>query len=146
MENTNESVSAGTYVFLLFLTLINIMNFVDRQLLASFANWIVPELGLTDTEFGLLTGLVFLFFYSVAGVFMGMLADRYNRIRLISIGLALWSALTAASGAAKGFVSLAIPRLFIGVGESMLTPNATSLLADKFPPSRRGFALSLIHI
>ena len=65
MENTNESVSAGTYVFLLFLTLINIMNFVDRQLLASFANWIVPELGLTDTEFGLLTGLVFLFFYVV---------------------------------------------------------------------------------
>ena len=119
MENTDESVSAGTYVFLLFLTLINIMNFVDRQLLASFANWIVPELGLTDTEFGLLTGLVFLFFYSVAGVFMGMLADRYNRIRLISIGLALWSALTAASGAAKGFVSLAIPRLFIGVGESL---------------------------
>ena len=113
MENTRESVSAGTYVFLLFLTLINIMNFVDRQLLASFANWIVPELGLTDTEFGLLTGLVFLFFYSVAGVFMGMLADRYNRIRLISIGLALWSALTAASGAAKGFVSLAIPRLLL---------------------------------
>ena len=63
MENTDESVSAGTYVFLLFLTLINIMNFVDRQLLASFANWIVPELGLTDTEFGLLTGLVFLSFF-----------------------------------------------------------------------------------
>ena len=122
------------------------MNFVDRQLLASFANWIVPELGLTDTEFGLLTGLVFLFFYSVAGVFMGMLADRYNRIRLISIGLALWSALTAASGAAKGFVSLAIPRLFIGVGESMLTPNATSLLADKFPPSRRGFAIGVYYM
>ena len=146
MENTDESVSAGTYVFLLFLTLINIMNFVDRQLLASFANWIVPELGLTDTEFGLLTGLVFLFFYSVAGVFMGMLADRYNRIRLISIGLALWSALTAASGAAKGFISLAIPRLFIGVGESMLTPNATSLLADKFPPSRRGFAIGVYYM
>ena len=55
MENTDESVSAGTYVFLLFLTLINIMNFVDRQLLASFANWIVPELGLTAVSYTHLT-------------------------------------------------------------------------------------------
>ena len=60
----------------MFLTLLNVMNFVDRQLLASFANWIVPDLGLTNTQFGLLTGLIFIFFYSVAGVFMGVLADR----------------------------------------------------------------------
>lgn len=137
---------AKDYFFLSFLTLLNVMNFVDRQLLASFANWIVPDLGLTNTQFGLLTGLIFIFFYSVAGVFMGVLADRVNRTRLIAAGLALWSALTALSGMAKGFVSLAIPRLFIGVGESIMTPTAMSLLADRFPASRLGFASGVYYM
>ena len=137
---------AKDYFFLSFLTLLNVMNFVDRQLLASFANWIVPDLGLTNTQFGLLTGLIFIFFYSVAGVFMGVLADRVNRTRLIAAGLALWSALTALSGMAKGFVSLAIPRLFIGIGESIMTPTAMSLLADRFPASRLGFASGVYYM
>ena len=141
-----QGASGRDYGFLLFLTLLNVMNFVDRQLLASFANWIVPDLGLTNTQFGLLTGLIFIFFYSVAGVFMGALADRVNRTRLIAAGLALWSALTALSGMAKGFVSLAIPRLFIGVGESIMTPTAMSLLADRFPSSRLGFASGVYYM
>jgi MFS family permease len=119
-----EQTLPGSVPFLLLLTVLNVMNFVDRQLLSSFANFIVPDLNLTNTEFGLLTGLVFLFFYSTMGIFMGVLADRVNRTRLIAIGLASWSVLTALSGAAKGFVSLAIPRMFIGVGESMMTPSA----------------------
>ena len=146
MVEDDKSASARDYGFLMFLTLLNVMNFVDRQLLASFANWIVPDLGLTNTQFGLLTGLIFIFFYSVAGVFMGVLADRVNRTRLIAAGLALWSALTALSGMAKGFVSLAIPRLFIGVGESIMTPTAMSLLADRFPSSRLGFASGVYYM
>jgi MFS family permease len=146
MVEDDKGTSAGDYGFLMFLTLLNVMNFVDRQLLASFANWIVPDLGLTNTQFGLLTGLIFIFFYSVAGVFMGVLADRVNRTRLIAAGLALWSALTALSGMAKGFVSLAIPRLFIGVGESIMTPTAMSLLADRFPSSRLGFASGVYYM
>lgn len=142
----DQGASGRDYGFLMFLTLLNVMNFVDRQLLASFANWIVPDLGLTNTQFGLLTGLIFIFFYSVAGVFMGVLADRVNRTRLIAAGLALWSALTALSGMAKGFVSLAIPRLFIGVGESIMTPTAMSLLADRFPSSRLGFASGVYYM
>lgn len=141
-----QGASARDYGFLMFLTLLNVMNFVDRQLLASFANWIVPDLGLSNTQFGLLTGLIFIFFYSVAGVFMGVLADRVNRTRLIAAGLALWSALTALSGMAKGFASLAIPRLFIGVGESIMTPTAMSLLADRFPSSRLGFASGVYYM
>lgn len=141
-----ESVQPGSMGFLMFLTLLNIMNMVDRQLLASFANYIVPDLQLTNTQFGLLTGLVFLFFYCTMGLFMGMLADTTNRTRLIAIGLALWSALTALSGAARGFVSLAIPRMFIGVGESIMTPSAMSLLADRFPASRLGFASGVYYI
>ena len=146
MTDSEESVSAGSYAFLGFLTLLNVMNFVDRQLLASFANFIVPDLGLTNTQFGLLTGLFFLTFYSAAGLFMGALADTVNRTRLISFGLGAWSILTALSGAAKGFVSMAIPRMFIGVGESIMTPTAMSLLADRFPSSRLGFASGVYYM
>lgn len=136
----------GSMGFLLFLTLLNVMNFVDRQLLASFANFIVPDLALTNTQFGLLTGLVFLFFYSTMGLFMGMLADKVNRTRLIAVGLASWSVLTALSGAARGFISLAIPRMFIGVGESMMTPSSMSILADRFPTSKLGFASGVYYM
>ena len=141
-----EKIGSSSYVFLTFLTLLNVMNFVDRQLLASFANFIKPDLNLTNTEFGLLTGLVFLFFYSFMGVFMGFLADTVNRTRLIAVGLALWSGLTAASGLAKGFVSLAIPRMFIGVGESIMTPTSMSLLADRFPSRLLGFASGFYYM
>ncbi len=132
--------------FLAFLTLLNVMNFVDRQLLGSFANWIMPDLGLSNTQFGLLTGLVFIFFYSFMGLFMGALADMVNRTRLIAAGLALWSALTAVSGMARGFVSLAIPRMFIGVGESIMTPTAMSLLSDRFPSRWLGLASGIYYM
>ena len=142
VDNTTDSdyMMPGSMSFLAFLTLLNVMNFIDRGLLGSFANFIVPDLGLTNTEFGLLTGLVFLFFYSTMGLFMGALADRVNRTRLIAAGLALWSILTAVSGAARGFVSLALPRMFIGVGESIMTPTSMSLISDRFPSSKLGFA------
>lgn len=140
-----ETVPASSYAFLGFVTLLNVLNFVDRQLLASFANYIVPDLGLTNTEFGLLTGLVFIVFYSVMGLFMGAAADVFHRPRLIAAALALWSALTAASGAARGFVSLALPRAFIGIGESACTPTSMSMLADRFPASRLGFAAGVYY-
>lgn len=131
---------------LALLTLINVLNFVDRQLLSSFANFIKPELQLTDTEYGLLTGMFFIIFYAAAGLFMGVLADRMHRGRLIAVAIALWSVLTAASGAARGFASMAGPRALIGVGESALTPSATSLLADRFSPAQRGLAAGLYYM
>ena len=78
-EDTSQQREAtvGDYGFLMFLTLINVFNVVDRQLLASMANWIKPELNLTNTQFGLLTGLIFIVFYAVAGVFMGVLAGMF---------------------------------------------------------------------
>ena len=136
MSGADDRVHSSSYLFLAFLTLLNVMNFVDRQLLASFANFIVPDLGLSNTQFGLLTGFAFIVFYAAMGLFMGALADRVHRPRLVAAGLALWSLLTAASGAARGFATLAIPRMLIGVGESVLTPTSMSMLADRFPPSR----------
>ena len=141
-----DKISSSDMAFLGLLTILNILNMLDRNLMSAFANYIVPDLGPSNTEYGLLTGLVFLIFYSVAGLYMGMLADTVNRTRLISFGVTLWSALTAASGLAWNFVSMAIPRMFIGVGESILTPSAMSLLADRFPQSRLGFAAGFYYI
>jgi len=134
------------YPLLFFLTLLNMLNFVDRQLIASFANFIVPDLGLTDTQFGFLTSLAFIAFYSVMGLFMGVLADTVNRPKLIAFGVVLWSVFTALTGNAKGFVTMAIPRMFIGVGESILTPTSMSLLSDSFPEKRMGFAAGFYYM
>ena len=134
------------YRLLFFLTLLNLLNFVDRQLIASFANFIVPDLGLTDWQYGILTGLAFVFFYSIMGLFMGTLADKYNRPRLIGFGVLMWSVFTALTGAAKGFISMAIPRAFIGVGESILTPTSMSMLSDSFPANRMGFAAGVYYM
>ncbi|MFT5691765.1 MAG: MFS family permease, partial [Oceanicoccus sp.] len=148
LDNTlgEEKVAAKHYTFLGFLTLLNVLNFVDRQLISSFSNYIVPDLGLTNTEYGLLTGLVFIFFYAFMGLFMGALGDMVHRPRLVAAGLLLWSVLTAASGAARGFVSLALPRMFIGIGESVLTPTSMSMLGDRFPASKLGFASGFYYM
>src|SRR6188768_1442819 len=146
MTRPGEDAARGGYGLLALLTLMNVLNFVDRQLLSSFANFIVPDLGLSNTEFGLLTGLVFIVFYAVAGVFMGALGDMVHRPRLIGVAMFAWSALTAASGLARNFVGLALPRIFIGVGESALTPTAMSLLADRFPPEKRGFVSGFYYM
>ena len=139
----NNVVNPSDIGMLLFLTLLNVINFIDRQLLVSLSNWIKPELHLSNFEFGLLAGFVFMFFYAVMGLFMGAIADRVNRTRLIAFGLGLWSLLTMLSGAAKGFASLALPRMFIGVGESTLTPASLSLLGDRFPARWQGLVVGI---
>ncbi len=139
----NDVVRPSDIGMLLFLTLLNVINFIDRQLLVSLSNWIKPELHLSNFEFGLLAGFVFMFFYAVMGLFMGAIADRVNRTRLIAFGLGLWSLLTMLSGAAKGFASLALPRMFIGVGESTLTPASLSLLGDRFPARWQGLVVGI---
>lgn len=136
----------NAYRLLFFLTLLNLLNFVDRQLIASFANFIVPDLGLTDTQYGFLTTVPFIVFYSIAGLFMGVLADMVNRPKLIAFGVVLWSIFTALTGAAKGFISMALPRMFIGIGESILTPTSMSLLSDSFPSKKMGFAAGFYYM
>ena len=122
------------------------INFVDRQFISSFAPFLKSDLGLSDTEIGLLTGIVSIFFYTVAGLFVGTLADRYNRTKIIGIGVILWSAFTAISGFAKNFFTLAAPRLFIGVGESTITPTTMSILSDRYEQKRLGFAAGFYYL
>ena len=126
--------------------MLNVINFVDRQFISSFAPFLKSDLGLSDTEIGLLTGIVFIFFYTVAGLFVGTLADRYNRTKIIGLGVILWSAFTAISGFAKNFFSLAAPRLFIGVGESTITPTTMSILSDRYEQKRLGFAAGFYYL
>tara|TARA_B100000963_G_scaffold226639_1_gene197722 strand:- start:2454 stop:3674 length:1221 start_codon:yes stop_codon:yes gene_type:complete len=125
---------------------LNVINFVDRQFISSFAPFLKRDLNLSDTEIGLLTGIVFIFFYTVAGLFVGTLADRYNRTKIIGIGVILWSAFTAISGFAKNFFQLAAPRLFIGIGESTITPTTMSILSDRYEQKNLGFAAGFYYL
>jgi len=126
--------------------LLNILNMIDRNLLASFGPQVVADLNLSDSEFGLLTGIIFVFFYSIMGLVMGFLADRHHRPRLIAVGLLMWSVLTAFSGIAKSFLQLAVARVFIGVGESCLSPTSMSLLSDLFSPHKRGLVSAIFYL
>ena len=131
---------------LALLVLLNILNIVDRNLISSFGPQITQDLNLSDTQFGLLTGIIFGFFYTIAGIFVGRLADIVNRPRLIAVGLMVWSALTIVSGAAKNFVQIGLARLLVGVGEACLSPAAISMLADIFPSAKRGLAVSVYYL
>jgi MFS transporter, Spinster family, sphingosine-1-phosphate transporter len=142
---STEPVSRGAWGLLLFLTALNILNFVDRMLIASLAPLLIADLGLTRAQIGLLSGFGFVFFYTFVGLFLGMAADRFRRIPLIAAGVALWSAMTALSGWARSFLALAIPRIFVGVGEATLTPAALSMLGDSFPPRRLGLAVGVYY-
>ena len=138
--------SVKSFSVLGFLTVLNILNFIDRQLLTSFSNFIVPELGLTNTQYGILSGLAFIVFYSVMGVIMGAIADRVNRPKFMAFGVALWSLLTAASGLAKNFWMLFFPRIFIGIGESILTPTSLSYLSEHFNKRNMGFVAGFYYL
>jgi MFS family permease len=130
---------------LIFLTLLNVLNFVDRQLIASLAPLLIRDLHLTNAQIGLLAGFAFVFFYSVMGLVLGAAADRVSRPRLIAAGLALWSVMTAASGLARGFLHLAVPRMLVGVGEATLTPAALSMMADVLPRHRLALATGIYY-
>jgi len=140
-----DEVSGRSWALLGFLTLLNVLNFVDRHLIAALAPLLIEDLGLSRTEIGLLAGFGFVLLYTFVGLFLGLAADRWRRLPLIAAGLALWSAMTALSGWARSFVQLAIPRIFVGVGESTLTPAALSMLGDSFPARRLALATGVYY-
>ena len=132
--------------YLIVFLFLNIINFVDRNILFAFGDTIKTEFDLTNTQWGLLTGLVFLFSYSVASVFIGVLGDRFSRTKIIGIGIVFWSAMTSLTGIAKNIPTLFISRALIGVGESSLSPNALSMLCDVYPQSKRSLATATYYL
>jgi MFS family permease len=131
------------YSLLALLAFLNVLNFLDRQLLPAIGPRLVAEQRLTRTQLGLLVGFSFVAFFAVASLALGFFADRVSRTRLTALGVATWSAMTIATGAAQGFGQLALARLFIGLGEAALVPCALSLLADLFPARHLGLASGL---
>lgn len=118
-----------------------VLNFTDRQILAILLQSIKEEFLLSDTQLGMLGGLAFAVFYTTLGIPIARLADRHSRRTILSVSIALWSAMTALCGLATGFVSLLLARIGVGVGEAGGSPPSHSLIADYFPPEKRATAL-----
>jgi MFS family permease len=125
------------------LFLVYVLNFIDRQVPSILAQDIKADLGLSDAQLGFLYGTAFAIFYSLFGIPLGRLADSWYRGRLIAVGLAVWSAMTALSGLAGSFGQLAFARIGVGIGEASASPAAYSLLADYFPARRRARSLAI---
>jgi predicted MFS family arabinose efflux permease len=131
---------------LAILTLIYVLNFVDRQLIGILGQPMKLELGLSDRSLGLLSGVAFAFFYTTMGLPVARIAERRSRIGVIAISLGLWSAMTALCGVARTVPQLILARLGVGLGEAGYAPTAQSLIADLVPPERRATALSLFSL
>jgi predicted MFS family arabinose efflux permease len=104
---------------------------------------IKAELGLRDSQLGILTGLAFAAFYATLGIPVALWADRGNRRNIITLSLAIWSGMTALSGLTSSYIQLLLARMGVGIGEAGGTPPATSMIADLYPPSQRATALGI---
>ncbi len=128
---------------LLILVLVYTFNFIDRVIVGILAPPIKADLGLTDTQLGLLGGTAFALFYTGLGIPIARLADRYSRVWIMTAALALWSGFTAACGLAQSFAQLFLTRIGVGVGEAGGVAPAYSLVTDYFPTQQRARALAV---
>ena len=125
------------------LVLVYVLNFVDRQVLTILAEDLKRDLDLTDSDLGFLYGTAFGVFYALFGIPLGKLADSWHRVRLMSIGLTLWSSMTMLSGFSRNLGDLAGARIGVGVGEATASPSAYSLISDYFPKRQRATAIAI---
>lgn len=128
---------------LVLLTVVYGFNFVDRQILGILAPFIQEDLGLTNTQLGLLSGLLFAAFYTVVAIPIAWLADRYSRVNIISIALATWSGFTALTGLAGNFMQIGLARMGVGIGEAGGSPPSHSIISDMYPKEERAGALGV---
>ena len=126
-----RSVGISLYVLAL-LTVLHTLSLTDRFLIAAFGTQISVDLGLSNQQFGLVTGLTFTLFYASTGPVAGLLVDRFGPGRLLGVGVPIWSAMTALTGMAKSFLGLWLPRALVGVGEAILIPAASKILSTRF--------------
>jgi MFS family permease len=133
-------------VFLAVLFLVGASNNIDRNILGVLLPQIKAEFALSDTELGLLSGIVFAFFYATLGIPVARWADRGDRPLILSLSLFVWSAMTALCGLAQSFWQLALARIGVGAGEAGALPTAQSLIADYFPPEKRAGAMGFFML
>ncbi len=122
----------------ILLTVVYIFSYVDRTILYLLVEPIKNDLQLSDTEISILLGPAFAVFYTTLTIPLGWVADRWKRNWIVAIGVTLWSAATVACGMARNFVQLITARIMVGVGEASLSPCALPMIADSFPPEKRG--------
>ncbi len=134
------------WVVLAILCFVYVLNFLDRQLLSILAKPIQDDLGVTDGQLGLISGLYFALFYCLLALPVGWLADRSNRVRVLSLACAVWSAATVACGLSSNYPQLAAARMSVGVGEAGGVPPSYAIISDYFPPGMRGTALGLFNL
>ncbi|WP_447763501.1 spinster family MFS transporter [Sphingopyxis panaciterrae] len=123
-----------------------VLSYTDRQVISLLVEPIKADLGISDTQFGLLQGLAFSLFYALVGIPISGLADRKSRPMIIACGIAVWSAATCLCGFAKSFGTMLIARMGVGAGEATLSPATYSLIADLFPPEERGRPLGVFSL
>jgi len=131
---------------LLLMTVVYTFNFLDRQIIAILSPAIQEDLKLSDWQLGVLKGFAFSLLYTVLGIPIARLADRYHRVAIVSVSLGLWSAFTALSGAASNFLQLALARIGVGIGEAGGSPPIHSLISDYFKEDERGRALAIYSL
>ncbi|MDP3747677.1 MAG: MFS transporter [Phenylobacterium sp.] len=136
----------GAWRALPILVVLYALSLLDRQVLSLMVGPIKRDLGISDFQIGLLQGLVFALFYSVASVPIGWLVDRFPRRPIVWCGVTIWGICAASCGLAQTFGQLLVARLGVGAGEAALAPAAYSMLADLFQPSRLAFALSVLLV
>ena len=138
---TNLERRANYVLAVLFVVIM--LNFIDRQVISILAEPIKQEMGLSDKQIGLMTGLSFALFYTTLAIPVAALADKWHRSRIIAIAIGIWSVMTMLCGAAGSFTQLFLARVGVGIGESASGPASHSLIADYFPPERRSGALGV---
>lgn len=142
---TEQKTPSKSYrsLVLVLLTVVYGFNFIDRQIVGILAPFIQKDLGLTNTELGLLIGLAFATFYTLIAIPIAWLADRYNRVNILSIALAVWSGFTALTGLANNFVQIGLARMGVGIGEAGGSPPSHSIISDLYPKEERAGALGV---
>ena len=143
----NTEVKSGyrTYV-LIILTLVYAFNFIDRQIIGILSPFIKEDLGLTDAQLGWLKGIYFALLYTIVGIPIAWLADRYSRVNIVAISLTLWSGFTALSGLASNYTQLALARIGVGIGEAGGSPPSHSMISDLYPKEKRAAALAIYSL
>ena len=141
-DNNTTSKNYRTFAIIL-LTIVYGFNFIDRQIVGILAPFIQKDLGLTNTELGLLIGLAFAIFYTLVAIPIAWLADRYSRVNILSMALATWSGFTALTGLATNFMQIGIARMGVGIGEAGGSPPSHSIISDMYPKEERASALGI---
>ena len=145
-QDTSVFSPAARRYALSVLVVVYTFNFIDRQILSILMEPIKADLGLSDTQLGLLTGFAFALFYATLGIPIARLADKGNRRNLIAGALTIWSAMTAMSGLAQNFWHLLIARIGVGIGEAGCSPPAHSIISDYYPAEKRATALGIYSL